>query len=1323
MATNHLNQTTDAKHIKKQQRTPEVTPQVESQYGLSPAFDSTLDGLVFGGGDVNAQANILANTNIQTVQRQAIANRIGEKQGNLHLHQTIARMKTSQQGDGGAGQSSRSIPIQTKLAVNEPNDLYEQEADLVADTVIGMPAFAPALPGSNDDASSPAWPGVQRMPDISSMSANNAAENTVSPDVEGGINRLQQGGQPLPGEERNFFQQRIGADFGDVRIHTGSEANLISRKLNARAFTVGNHIAFNDNEYQPGTEAGRHLMAHELTHVVQQTGSPAIARQIDEHEAEDATQAQSPAELQEVTDSRGVMDAELAEATGDGETIAQQEEGQPTILMPAEEPETPAEQAANLTGNAVDAGDSATPDATDNQALSTDNQTSATETLIPADYLQYNAQNQLTDIDPTFSTSNDLDVLINPSLPTNNGDLNLELGFTPPNPQLTDIASTAHEEIAEESTPDAVREQIPSEDPPVEEFMAAMEAEETAEEDKAQVQQLLAGLEASAEEQKATLLTEAETQKAQVMMLAEEQAALVQSILQEQTTALQELYQTARTDLQTTAEQAKADVTDQVSQEIEQVNTDTETRIADAEEQLTQRKTDFLAFIDEQQQQPSTIAESEISRANGELDGAANEAIAIGENEASNRSNGEAQAAARQLANDSASDIRAKKGDIAGDLRARANEFAAKYPEYGQKISQEIDDVKANLTPAMRQKSQQVITELQGGQDATLQIIDQKLQTALQQLDTAEQTNLTSLETKDQETTTQIQTMADETTQGIDTTAEMITVQIDQTVSGVSGAVSDEEEPHVPGITAMLEGTQASLAEMVTSGSTQLLDLTTAATESMTELTTTFETDAMEIVTTAEEKVTTTIEETTTTIEETLEMRQEAAEASIENLAQKHDDMLTEALAEVDPAIEAAEEEVRSLTEQFRSEITPATDQSIAEAKMPLTDPLQTRVCEAADQAEESWLSGLFRAIGDIVVGLVIMVAVALVVAAIAAALGVVLTAWSAIMIAGAILLLIGLGLSLFNRFTQEELTEESWWKKAGLAVMDTVGLTGITQAITGEDIVTGEELNAGERTHDGVMGAFTLVSLVLGARAAIKGPGAGGYTRPVTEPTGWRWIGWRETIPTSWRGRALKGMENVGLELYTSLRMGTRNIGAWFQERFGTAGEVVPGDAGFTDPLNPRGWRLAENGEGHHMYTRGTTEMTSEAIGNALDTPETPRYYPESNNANPTRNAGEAHVNLHRILREFGLENGRRPNPDMGTIHEHINSYHQAYADPSVSGIEGSLRTPNGDFVASENATPLEAYNALLEWFGYGNARPYVPVSGLDGEDEDSCD
>jgi hypothetical protein len=96
----------------------------------------------------------------------------------------------------------------------------------------------------------------------------------VHPDVESAIAMARGGGRALDRSAATSIGDSLGESFSDVRVHTDSHANDLARSVSARAFTVGNDIFFGKGEYNPGTSAGNELLAHELTHTVQQRGAP-----------------------------------------------------------------------------------------------------------------------------------------------------------------------------------------------------------------------------------------------------------------------------------------------------------------------------------------------------------------------------------------------------------------------------------------------------------------------------------------------------------------------------------------------------------------------------------------------------------------------------------------------------------------------------------------------------------------------------------------------------------------------------------------------------------------------------------------------------------------------------------------------------------------------------------------------------------------------------------------------------------------------------------------------------------------------------------------
>jgi hypothetical protein len=104
---------------------------------------------------------------------------------------------------------------------------------------------------------------------VSSLLEENGEERSPVKDVVG-----RGGGQPMDASTRGFMEERFGQDFGSVRIHTDARAAESARTVNAQAYTVGEEIVFREGRFQPETEPGRHVLAHELTHVVQQRSGP-----------------------------------------------------------------------------------------------------------------------------------------------------------------------------------------------------------------------------------------------------------------------------------------------------------------------------------------------------------------------------------------------------------------------------------------------------------------------------------------------------------------------------------------------------------------------------------------------------------------------------------------------------------------------------------------------------------------------------------------------------------------------------------------------------------------------------------------------------------------------------------------------------------------------------------------------------------------------------------------------------------------------------------------------------------------------------------------
>jgi len=200
----------------------------------------------------------------------------------LNLQRTI--------GNQAVGRLYRSGMLQAKLKIGSPNDRYEQEADRVADEVMRMPGPGVQRQVGPEEEEEETLQTKQLANQITPLvqvqrqeepeegeellqTKEISGENAdITPDLESRIQALRGGGQPLPKSVRANFEPRFSYDFSQVRVHTDSRAAESARVVNARAFTVGLDVVFGAGQYAPGTSEGRRLMAHELTHVVQQSG-------------------------------------------------------------------------------------------------------------------------------------------------------------------------------------------------------------------------------------------------------------------------------------------------------------------------------------------------------------------------------------------------------------------------------------------------------------------------------------------------------------------------------------------------------------------------------------------------------------------------------------------------------------------------------------------------------------------------------------------------------------------------------------------------------------------------------------------------------------------------------------------------------------------------------------------------------------------------------------------------------------------------------------------------------------------------------------------
>ncbi len=225
----------------------------------------------------------------------------------------------------------KASPIQAKLTVNQPGDIYEKEADAMADKVVQRLSDPASIQTKSFSSIGAVTPFVQKKcaaceqeeklqkkeeeeveekenkfqrkpifesnaepPDDEKSIQRKCAEcekdeklqkkpasssQYTSTNIENSLNSSKGSGSPLPQNTRGQMESSFGVDFSGVKIHNDSASVQMNEDMNAQAFTHGSHIYFNSGKYNANSKDGRHLLAHELTHVVQQSGGKNIQKQ------------------------------------------------------------------------------------------------------------------------------------------------------------------------------------------------------------------------------------------------------------------------------------------------------------------------------------------------------------------------------------------------------------------------------------------------------------------------------------------------------------------------------------------------------------------------------------------------------------------------------------------------------------------------------------------------------------------------------------------------------------------------------------------------------------------------------------------------------------------------------------------------------------------------------------------------------------------------------------------------------------------------------------------------------------------------------------
>ena len=192
----------------------------------------------------------------------------------------------------------QNLVVQPKLKIGQPGDRYEQEADAVANQVMSAQESESVnmQPMEEEEESLQMQPIEEEEELIQPKPESNTDNMVAEPQLESQLSHSKGSGSQMDTHTMSTMQDNFGVDFSGVRIHNDNKAISMNQQLNAQAFTVGNNIYFNTGMYTPKSRSGQHLLAHELTHVVQQGGGihPMIQKNGDGSEQDASSGSSTP---------------------------------------------------------------------------------------------------------------------------------------------------------------------------------------------------------------------------------------------------------------------------------------------------------------------------------------------------------------------------------------------------------------------------------------------------------------------------------------------------------------------------------------------------------------------------------------------------------------------------------------------------------------------------------------------------------------------------------------------------------------------------------------------------------------------------------------------------------------------------------------------------------------------------------------------------------------------------------------------------------------------------------------------------------------------
>ncbi len=1044
--------------------------------------------------------------------------------------------------------------VQTKLAIGKPGDQYEREADHTADNVVdrlkepskqdAQPGFFSPKPvvqpkqdtirtkeadGDEQEQESQEEPIVESVTPLvqTSLSPEESVqakceecegEETASvqrkeessvktTSISDQLNASKGGGQPMDNRTQAEMSNGFGADFSNVRVHTDANAVQMSRDLGAQAFANGSDIYFNEGKYDPESDSGKHLLAHELTHTIQQGASGnAISKKEEEGNVTGETNPAAPTNdpffvpverngesTQE--NARAVehqLEKETQQAASEVPVKASIEKGKPTVLEPQQSADASAGDGVELKeeagGQEADVS-TLVADAGPEQGGQAANPSPAGQKPVEGDAAgageskkEQEGEAQASEVDPVGTA--------------------VALPPLEPDPAVQSI------------------EQLNNQPPTASDQAESQSDNRTEEEKMAEQARLAAEFQTRVEMARANIQQKTEQETAHVRELEATTSETIRQNAAQQAAQISGFIAAKKEELRQGYAQTRQLLTVQKESDLVRVETTKAAKIALLNSEMESRRTSFNAFVDEQTAMPTVNATNEANRADAELEAAAVEALAEGESVAgqhpgSDDGHPEARDGVRQIARETAADIRKSKTTIREDLMNTASEFNGGFEQYRTDIQNQINSTEEQLLTGINDAAESFKGVINDAYTNVLSSLDEKEAQDIQGLDALETQQLSAAQENEQTALTTVTQIANSTVEELERASEYTLQMIEQLGTNVAQLLAPGDGvPILSAVTQLQQSSLGQLTSMESDGISQLDSIVTQCTSSLDQ-TLQSNTQANESAfTTVQEQGTQTVAESAAQREQSVNQLRSTLDTSFSSMETALDEMRTNALSGLDEAIEERKGKILQANAEFLTELISQNNEHIETAKQPLTDPLISRLWSAADRATASWWEGLLAALGDFLLMLIIIVAVA----ALLVALGVFSTITGALLVIGAVLLAVMFIAALVTR-----LMDGHGWLSLPLAIADTLGITMIYQGVTNTDIATGKDLNMSpfDRWYSGTTGTLQFITIILPFKSRIPGLRSLRLPRIFGEPNG--------RGPAGWINRGIRWIEGVG--------------------------------------------------------------------------------------------------------------------------------------------------------------------------------------------------